>query len=48
MNEQEPDPANQEPKPQNVEIDDLPVSQSEQEEIKGGSGSTVWNGVVRL
>lgn len=38
MSEQETETTDQEPKNQGVEIDDLPVSQSEQDEVKGGMG----------
>ena len=36
-----------EQKAQTAKVDDLPADDAQQDEVKGGSGNTVWTGDIR-
>jgi hypothetical protein len=46
MNEKETEKANQEQKGQNVEVEDLPVDEAQEDEVKGGDGRTYYVGTA--
>lgn len=48
MSEKKPDTASHEQIKQNVEVEELPVVGTQQDDVKGGSGSNTWAGNIIL